>query len=117
MVRLRQLSAIGTMAALVAVLWLASPVTWQSVAHASSTDATLSALALKTETHLWVVAPPGTTWDVDVPNFVSTLTVDALPSNSQASYKRVRQPYRTLNSSGQSLELTEKATSALASGH
>ena len=86
MVRLRRVGAIGTMAALVAALWLASPVTWQSVAHASSTDATLSALALKNETHLWVIAPPDTTWDLDVPNFVSTLTVDALPSNSQASY-------------------------------
>ena len=86
MVRLRRLGAIGTMAALAAALWLASPVMWQSVAHASSTDATLSALALKNETHLWVIAPPDTTWDVDVPNFVSTLTVDALPSNSQASY-------------------------------
>ena len=86
MVRLRRLAAIGTMAALAAALWLASPATWQSVAHASSTDATLSALALKTETHLWVIAPPDTTWDVEVPNFVSALTVDALPSNSQASY-------------------------------
>ena len=86
MVGLRRLGAIGTMAALIAALWLASPVTWQSVAHASSTDATLSALLLKNETHLWVIAPPDTTWDVDVPNFVSTLTVDALPSNSQASY-------------------------------
>ena len=85
MVRLRRVGAIGTIAAL-AALWLASPVTWQSVAHASSTDATLSALALKNETHLWVIAPPDTTWDLDVPNFVSTLTVDALPSNSQASY-------------------------------
>ena len=86
MVRLRRLGAIGTMAALVAALWLASPVMWQSVAHANSTDATLSALALKNETHVWVVAPPDRTWDVDVPNFVSALTVDALPSNSQASY-------------------------------
>ena len=86
MVRLRWLGATGTMAALVAALWLASPVMWQSVAHASSTDATLSALLLKNETHLWVIAPPDTTWDVDVPNFVSTLTVDALPSNAQASY-------------------------------
>ena len=86
MVRLRRVGAIGTIAALAAALWLASPATWQSVAHASSTDATLSALALKTETHLWVIAPPDTTWDVEVPNFVSTLTVDALPSNSQASY-------------------------------
>ena len=86
MVRLRRLGAIGTMAALVAALWLASPVMWQSVAHANSTDATLSALALKTETYLWVIAPPDTTWDVDVPNSVSTLTVDALPSNSQANY-------------------------------
>ena len=41
---------------------------------------------VKNETHLWVIAPPDTTWDVDVPNSVSTLTVDALPSNSQASY-------------------------------
>ena len=86
MVRLRRVGAIGTIAALIAALWLASPATWQSVAHASSTDATLSALALKTETHLWVIAPPDTTWDVEVPNFVSALTVDALPSNSQASY-------------------------------
>ena len=86
MVRLRRLAAIGTMAALAAALWLASPVMWQSVAHASSTDATLSALLVKNETHLWVIAPPDTTWDVDVPNSVSTLTVDALPSNSQASY-------------------------------
>ena len=86
MVRLRQLGAIGTMAALVAALWLASPVMWQSVAHANSADATLSVLLVKNETHLWVIAPPDTTWDVDVPNFVSTLTVDALPSNSQASY-------------------------------
>ncbi len=86
MVRLRRLGAIGTIAALVAALWLASPVMWQSVAHANSTDATLSALLVKNETHLWVIAPPDTTWDVDVPNFVSTLTVDALPSNSQASY-------------------------------
>ena len=86
MVGLRRLVATGTMAALVAALWLASPVMWQSVAHANSADATLSALLLKNETHLWVIAPPDTTWDVDVPNFVSTLTVDALPSNSQASY-------------------------------
>ena len=86
MARLRRLGAIGTIAALVAALWLASPVTWQSVAHASSTDATLSVLLVKNETHLWVIAPPDTTWDVDVPNFVSTLTVDALPSNSRASY-------------------------------
>ena len=86
MVGLRRLVAIGTIAALIAALWLASPVTWQSVAHANSTDATLSALLVKNETHLWVIAPPDTTWDVDVPNFVSTLTVDALPSNSQASY-------------------------------
>ena len=86
MVGLRRLAAIGTMAALAAALWLASPVMWQSVAHASSTDATLSALLVKNETHLWVIAPPDTTWDVDVPNSVSTLTVDALPSNSQASY-------------------------------
>ena len=86
MVRLRRLVATGTIAALVAALWLASPVTWQSVAHASSTDATLSVLLVKNETHLWVIAPPDTTWDVDVPNFVSTLTVDALPSNSQAIY-------------------------------
>ena len=88
MVGLRRLGAIGTIAALVAALWLASPVMWQSVAHASSTDATLSALALKTGTHgwIWVLAPPDRTWDVDVPNFVSTLTVDAFPSNSQASY-------------------------------
>ena len=86
MVRLRRLAAIVTMAALAAALWLASPVMWQSVAHASSTDATLSVLMVKNETHLWVIAPPDTTWDVDVPNSVSTLTVDALPSNSQASY-------------------------------
>ena len=86
MVRLRRLGAIGTIAALAAALWLASPVMWQSVAHANSADATLSVLLVKNETHLWVVAPPDTTWDVDVPNFVSTLTVDALPSNSQASY-------------------------------
>ena len=86
MVRLRQLGATGTIAALIAALWLASPVMWQSVAHASSTDATLSVLLVKNETHLWVIAPPDTTWDVDVPNSVSTLTVDALPSNSQASY-------------------------------
>ncbi len=86
MASLRRLGAIGTIAALVAALWLASPVTWQSVAHASSTDATLSVLLVKSETHLWVIAPPDTTWDVDVPSFVSTLTVDALPSNSQASY-------------------------------
>ena len=33
-----------------------------------------------------MIAPPDRTWDVDVPNFVSTLTVDALPSNSEASY-------------------------------
>ena len=86
MVRLRRLGAIGTIAALIAALWLASPLTWQSVAHANSADATLSVLLVKNETHLWVIAPPDTTWDVDVPNFVSTLTVDALPSNSQASY-------------------------------
>ena len=86
MVGLRRVGAIGTMAALVAALWLASPVTWQSVAHANSADATLSALLLKNETHLWVIAPPDRTWDVDVPNFVSAVTVDALPSNSQASY-------------------------------
>ena len=86
MVRLRRLGAIGTIAALIAALWLASPVMWQSVAHATSADATLSVLLVKNETHLWVIAPPDTTWDVDVPNFVSTLTVDALPSNSQASY-------------------------------
>ena len=86
MVGLRRVGATGTIAALVAALWLASPVTWQSVAHASSTDATLSVLLVKSETHLWVIAPPDTTWDVDVPSFVSTLTVDALPSNSQASY-------------------------------
>ena len=84
--RLRRVGAIGTMAALVAALWLASPVMWQSVAHANSADATLSVLLVKNETHLWVIAPPDTTWDVDVPNFVSTLTVDALPGNSQASY-------------------------------
>ena len=41
---------------------------------------------VKNETHLWVIAPPDGRWDVDVPNFVSTLTVDALPSNSEASY-------------------------------
>ena len=86
MARLRRLGATGTIAALVAALWLASPVTWQSVAHANSMDATLSALLVKSETHLWVIAPPDTTWDVDVPSFVSTLTVDALPSNSRASY-------------------------------
>ena len=86
MVTLRQLGATGTIAALIAALWLASPVMWESVAHASSTDATLNVLLVKNETHLWVIAPPDTTWDVDVPNFVSTLTVDALPSNSQASY-------------------------------
>ena len=86
MVRLRRLVATGTIAALIAALWLASPVMWQSVAHANSADATLSVLLVKNETHLWVIAPPDTTWDVDVPNSVSTLTVDALPSNSQASY-------------------------------
>ena len=86
MVRLRRVGAIGTMAALAAALWLASPVMGPSVAHANSADATLSVLLVKNETHLWVIAPPDTTWDVDVPNFVSTLTVDALPSNSQASY-------------------------------
>ena len=80
------MGAIGTIAALVAALWLASPMTWQSVAHANSTDATLSVLTVKSGTHLWVIAPPDRTWDVDVPNFASTLTVDALPSNSQASY-------------------------------
>ena len=86
MVRPRQLGVTGTIVALIAALSLASPVMWQSVAHASSTDATLSVLLVKNETHLWVIAPPDTTWVVDVPNFVSTLTVDALPSNSQASY-------------------------------
>ena len=86
MVRLRRLVATGTIAALIAALWLASPVMWQSVAHANSADATLSVLLVKNETHLWVIAPPDTTWDVDVPNFVSAVTVDALPSNSQASY-------------------------------
>ena len=86
MVRLRRLVATGTIAALIAALWLASPVMWQSVAHANSADATLSVLLVKNETHLWVIAPLDKTWDVDVPNFVSTLTVDALPSNSQASY-------------------------------
>ena len=86
MARLRRLAAIGTIAVLVAALWLASPVMWQSVAHADSADATLSVLMVKSGTHLWVIAPPDTTWDVDVPNFASMLTVDALPSNSEASY-------------------------------
>ena len=51
-----------------------------------SRDATLSALSLKSETSLWVYAPPDTTENTDVANYVSSVTVTALVNHSGASY-------------------------------
>ena len=51
-----------------------------------SRDATLSALSLKSETSLWVYAPPDTTEHTDVANYVSSVTVTALVNHSGASY-------------------------------
>ena len=66
---------------------------WQSVAHANSSDATLSALGLTSRANGWafvlLVSEPDTGTDShswDVPNFVSTMTVTPFLKDSQASY-------------------------------
>ena len=51
-----------------------------------SRDATLSALSLRSESYAWVYAPPDTTENTDVANYVSSVTVTALVNHSGASY-------------------------------
>ena len=86
---LRKLAVLGTITALVAVLWLASPMVWQSVAGASSSDATLSGLGLNGPNYAWLIIDPNTgtdSYSADVRNYVLTMTINPYLNHDQASY-------------------------------